>query len=432
MSRKRRVAQARQPSPPLPSGSRVTIRPAVAKGDDAELLLYGEIGAEVTASSVREQLALMRDAKTITVRVNSVGGEVSDGIAIYTALRQHSARKVAVVEGIAASIASVILCACDEVIVSKGSFIMVHQCSGGATGSAQDMQDAAAYLTKINAEMVDIYSAKTGKPATEIAALLSKGDTYMTADEAVSFGIATSVAQASARYDLKAVAKLDQRKIPEPLRALLKEKSMDEDEAKALKAKLAKLEEENAALKAKLEEGDEDEEKKESDEPAHDEDEDTKAEEGDEDEEKKEEAKAVLKLVAQLTGKKGFAAMRGALVAKLSASAGDATESHKASVTEAIRAGKLAPAMKAWALSDPKGFAAYRKELGDKTIVPVGQRHSAPADVPKPGDKPSNGVAPTAAELTEAERVVMKALRRTPAQMIASRALNPLTSKEIA
>lgn len=430
----RRQARRSAPARPIPSlsGSPVPIsRAPVAKGDAAELVLYGEVGEDITAASVREQLALMPDAKTITVRVNSVGGEVSDGIAIYTALRQHSARKVAVVEGIAASIASVILCACDEVIVSKGSFVMIHQCSGGVAGTAQDMQDSADYLRKINAEMVDIYAAKTGKPTVEIMALLDKGDHYMTADEAVSFGIATSVAQASARYDLKAVAKLDSTKIPEPLKALLKEKSMADDD----KDKLAKLEEENAKLKAKLaklEEGDDDEEK-EADEPAHDEEDDAPEdsdEDEDEDGEKKEEAKAALKLLAKLTGKKSYAAMQGALLAKF-VGASAPTEDRKSAVAELVRSGKLPPAMKAVAMGmSAKAFAAFAKAA--PVIVPVGQRHSAPTTTPKPGERQVEGKAPGEEELTDAEKAVMKAMNKTKAHMLSLRTVNPLTSKETA
>ena len=201
------------------------------------------------------------------------------------------------------------------------------------------------------------------------------------------------------------------------------------------KDKLAKLEEENAKLKAKLaklEEGD-DEEEKEADEPAHDEEDDAPEdsdEDEDEDEEKKEEAKAALKLLAKLTGKKSYAGMQGALLAKF-VGASAPTEDRKSAVAELVRSGKLPPAMKAVAMGmSAKAFAAFAKNA--PTIIPVGQRHSAPTTTPKPGERQVEGKAPGEEELTDAEKAVMKAMNKTKAHMLSLRTVNPLTSKETA
>src|SRR5690606_18118172 len=135
----------------------------------AEVYVYGAIGPALWADSVSAR-QLARDiaeikASTIHVRINSEGGVVPDGIAIYNALRQHSARKVGFVDGQAASIASLVLMACDEAVVYPTSLVMVHAPATFAAGNASDFREFAETLEAHARAMAEAYVAKTGKDA---------------------------------------------------------------------------------------------------------------------------------------------------------------------------------------------------------------------------------------------------------------------------
>jgi ATP-dependent protease ClpP protease subunit len=167
----------------------------VAAADDiAEVYVYGAIGPALWADSVSAR-QLARDigeikAKTIHVRINSEGGVVPDGIAIYNALRGHSARKVGFVDGQAASIASLVLMACDEAVVYPTSLVMVHAPATFAMGNAADFREFADTLDTHARAMAEAYVAKTGDEAA-IKRLLSDGrDHWYAGIEAVDFGFA--------------------------------------------------------------------------------------------------------------------------------------------------------------------------------------------------------------------------------------------------
>jgi len=142
----------------------------------------------------------------ITVEINSPGGDVSSGVRIYNYLKDHSAKVHTRVTGTAASIATVIMMAGDTRSMAVGSTVMTHRASGLMMGffSAQEMEETARNLKAIDASMVDIYALATGKGKDAIAALLDQGDTYMGADEAMTWGFATA-----ADSQLKAVACTD-------------------------------------------------------------------------------------------------------------------------------------------------------------------------------------------------------------------------------
>lgn len=167
----------------------------VALADDvAEVYVYGAIGPALWADSVSAR-QLARDigeikASTIHVRINSEGGVVPDGIAIYNALRQHSARKVGFVDGQAASIASLVLMACDEAVVYPTSLVMVHAPATFAMGNAADFREFAETLDAHAKAMAEAYVAKTGREE-DIKRLLSDGrDHWYAGAEAVDFGFA--------------------------------------------------------------------------------------------------------------------------------------------------------------------------------------------------------------------------------------------------
>lgn len=177
----------------------MSLRPLAAAGE-VELLVYGDIGENwwggesVTAKSVVDQLAAQQ-ADLIHVRVNSYGGSVADGIAIYNALRNHPAAVKVSVDGVAVSSASLIAMAGDEVVMPATAVMMIHAPWGAAQGNAVDMRDMAAVLDTYARAMAEAYAVKTGKPHADMLAMLSDGkDHWYTAREAVDAGFADSVA----------------------------------------------------------------------------------------------------------------------------------------------------------------------------------------------------------------------------------------------
>lgn len=155
----------------------------------AEVLIFGDIGESwwgesITAASFVRELAQL-DVDDITVRINSYGGSVSDGIAIYNALRRHKARVTTSIEGVAASIASLIAMAGDTVEMAENALLMVHAPWGYSAGNAVDMREFADLLDTWSQAMATSYAAKTGRDVTEMLGLLTDGqDHWYTAAEA--------------------------------------------------------------------------------------------------------------------------------------------------------------------------------------------------------------------------------------------------------
>ena len=157
--------------------------------DEAELFLYDEIGGWGTLAEdfIAELKAIT--APKLRVRVSSPGGSVFEGIALANALRAHPANVTVQVDGIAASIASVIAMAADRVVVQPQAMIMVHDASGVCLGNAQNMADMAALLDKISDNIADAYSEKAGGTRDEWRQVM-KAETWYTAEEAVEAGLA--------------------------------------------------------------------------------------------------------------------------------------------------------------------------------------------------------------------------------------------------
>src|SRR5690348_3929819 len=183
----------------------MVLRPVAASSTEYELLVYGDIGdswwgESVTALSVVQQLqALDAGVTQINVRINSYGGSVSDGIAIYNALKRHSAKKVVTVDGVAMSSASLIAMAGDEIQMPATSLLMIHAPWGMAQGNAQDMRVMADVLDTYASAMAGAYAAKTGKPTADMLALLADGiDHYYTGEQAVAEGFADTLVDATA------------------------------------------------------------------------------------------------------------------------------------------------------------------------------------------------------------------------------------------
>lgn len=178
---------------------------AATAGQAATLSIYDEIGGwGVQAKDFIKELAGI-DAKTLNVEINSPGGDVFAGLAMYNALRNSGKEIVVKVMGVAASAASLIAMAGDKIVMPKNTFMMVHNPWGVAVGNASEMRDTADVLDKIGQALQATYVAKTGLPEDEVAALLAV-DTWLTADEALAKGFATEVTddiKANAAFDME-------------------------------------------------------------------------------------------------------------------------------------------------------------------------------------------------------------------------------------
>lgn len=161
----------------------------------ADMWIYDEISFwGVSADQFRQDLAAIT-APRINLHITSPGGDVFDGVAIYNSIRQHPAYVTARVDGLAASIASVIVQAADERVMLKHSQMMVHDAWGLCVGNARDMLDAAALLEKQNAVIAGIYHERTRGGAAKLDKIRKAmaDETWMTAEEAVQFGLADRV-----------------------------------------------------------------------------------------------------------------------------------------------------------------------------------------------------------------------------------------------
>jgi ATP-dependent Clp endopeptidase proteolytic subunit ClpP len=180
----------------------------VNKSDKAEIWIYEEIGQDfwtgggVTAKNFQKELSAIT-AKQIDLHINSPGGAVFDGVAIYNLIKQHPANVTTYIDGIAASIASVIALAGDKVVMAENALYMMHNPSGMVMGTASDMRSLADVLDKIRGTMTGVYAAKSGRADDEISALLD-AETWMTAAEAKEFGFVDEIAD---EMDLAACAK---------------------------------------------------------------------------------------------------------------------------------------------------------------------------------------------------------------------------------
>jgi ATP-dependent Clp protease protease subunit len=166
----------------------------VAKGDEAEIYIYDVIGEDfwtgggVTAAKFLKAVDEAK-ASTIHLRINSPGGDVFEARAIVSAMQRSSARFVAHVDSLAASAASVIAVAADEVVMAPGSMLMIHNAWTLQMGDKNAMLETASLLEKIDGTIADQYAAKTGASREDMAALMD-AETWMEADDAIARGFA--------------------------------------------------------------------------------------------------------------------------------------------------------------------------------------------------------------------------------------------------
>jgi ATP-dependent protease ClpP protease subunit len=169
---------------------------AVAAGDNV-ITMFDTIGEDfwtgegVTAKKVTAQLRAIGD-RPITVQINSAGGDMFEGIAIYNALREHPQEITVQVIGMAASAASIIAMAGDKVEIGAASFLMIHNAWVLAIGNRHDMAETAAFLEPFDAAMRDVYAQRTGLKPDDIAAMMD-AETWLSGSAAVEKGFADAL-----------------------------------------------------------------------------------------------------------------------------------------------------------------------------------------------------------------------------------------------
>lgn len=161
--------------------------------DEADVLIYDEISWDGISADVFQRELGSVQARQLNVHINSPGGSVFDGIAIANTLAAHPANVTVYVDGLAASIASVIAMAGDRVVMMPRSQMMIHDASGICLGNAADMADMAALLDKQSDNIAAAYADRAGGTADEWRARMRE-ETWYTAEEAVEAGLADEVA----------------------------------------------------------------------------------------------------------------------------------------------------------------------------------------------------------------------------------------------
>ena len=185
----------------------------------ADVYLFNDIGTfGITAQNFIDEIKEYEDTE-LNIHINSLGGEVFEGMAIYSIIQRRKAKTTVYIEGIAASIASVIALAADEVIMSENSLLMIHNAWGGTQGEAKDMRKQAEILEKITNEIAEVYVKKTKIPYNEIVEMMDE-ETWLTAEEAVALGFVDSISEpikVAAKYDVSKYKNITNKKVEQIL-----------------------------------------------------------------------------------------------------------------------------------------------------------------------------------------------------------------------
>lgn len=175
----------------------------VAKAESADIYIYDEIGMwGVTAQAFTNALQAVKDKASLNLYLNSPGGDVFEGMAIYNALFPLKDKLTVHVMGLAASMASVVMLAASHRIVYTGAMVMIHNPWGCALGTAGEMRKTAETLDKITDQIVDIYANAIGRESDEIRRLMDD-ETWFNASEAMEIGFATEETEVEAAASLK-------------------------------------------------------------------------------------------------------------------------------------------------------------------------------------------------------------------------------------
>jgi ATP-dependent protease ClpP protease subunit len=174
---------------------------ALERGDNV-ITMFDTIGEDywtgggITAKKVAAQLRAIGD-RPVEIQINSPGGDMFEGIAIYNVLREHPQDITVKIMGMAASAASIIAMAGDNIQIGAASFIMIHNCWVLAIGNRHDMAETAEWLAPFDQAMVDLYAARSGQDPKDIAKWMD-AETYMSGSQAIERGFADALLAADA------------------------------------------------------------------------------------------------------------------------------------------------------------------------------------------------------------------------------------------
>jgi len=187
--------------------------------------LYDEIGGwGITAKQFAEELTALGNVQNIEMRIHSPGGDVFEGMTIYNLLKGCSAYITCYVDGLAASMGSVIAMAADKIIMPENAFMMIHKPWGGQMGDADDMRKYAELLDKVESTLLNSYVQKTGKTEEEISDLLAE-ETWFTGSEAVAAGFADELSEPLETANFLNSNRMKDYNMPQKLQALLQPKA---------------------------------------------------------------------------------------------------------------------------------------------------------------------------------------------------------------
>ena len=197
-------------------------------GETADIYIFDEIGTYgVTAQDFISEIKGLKDMP-INLRINSLGGDVFDGMAMYNVIKRREAKTTVYIEGIAASIATIIALGADEVIMAENSLFMIHNAWGGASGEAKDMRKTAETLEKITSELTDIYVKKTGLSYDAVAQMMDE-ETWLNAEEAYKLRFIDTISDSikvAAKYDVSKFKNITQEEIKNKLSININNKKM--------------------------------------------------------------------------------------------------------------------------------------------------------------------------------------------------------------
>lgn len=191
------------------------IKQSAAAAETLDMYIYGSVESnwydwfgdkhesETSAEYFRQELAKHPDVKNINIYINSLGGSVYEGTAIYNQLRRHKAFKTVYIDGYACSIASVIAMAGDKVVMPKNTLMMIHDPWVGVVGNAAQLRKAADDLDTVAAASRQAYLVKAGSKLKEDKLIsMLEAETYLTAEKCIEYGLADEYAEQDA--DLEA------------------------------------------------------------------------------------------------------------------------------------------------------------------------------------------------------------------------------------
>jgi len=196
--------------------------------NSADIYIFDEIGTYgVTAQDFISEIKGLKDMP-INLRINSLGGDVFDGMAMYNVIKRRESKTTVYIEGIAASIATIIALGADEVVMAENSLFMIHNAWGGASGEAKDMRKTAETLEKITSELTDIYVKKTGLSYDAVAQMMDE-ETWLNAEEAYKLRFIDTISDSikvAAKYDVSKFKNITQEEIKNKLSININNKKM--------------------------------------------------------------------------------------------------------------------------------------------------------------------------------------------------------------